>query len=302
MSAAGIPQVLCAFVSCTHTLCSRQRGYFFFSATCMKELEFWSNSRSVLTYAPTNQQIAVVMGSCTAGGAYVPAMADESIIVHKTGTIFLGGPPLVRTFSLINTYIVLKKNNFVLAECSQVKAATGEVVTAEDLGGATVHTTASGVADHFAVDDHHALFLARRILSNLNRKPVAVSNYLKKFLSVLHFMVLVECLCMCGVKVDSLPLCCVVLCCCFTISACPVSLCGAPVPSRGVIRSDSPSVVEIIWCERSDCANCGRISTRWIQGSVRRNPCHRSYDIYRLVCTRTVKILFVLALDLGLNS
>jgi 3-methylcrotonyl-CoA carboxylase beta subunit len=89
-------------------------------------------------------QIAVVMGSCTAGGAYVPAMADESIIVREEGTIFLGGPPLV-------------------------KAATGEVVTAEELGGADVHTRISGVADHFAVDDHHALAIARRIVANLNR-------------------------------------------------------------------------------------------------------------------------------------
>jgi 3-methylcrotonyl-CoA carboxylase beta subunit len=88
-------------------------------------------------------QIAVVMGSCTAGGAYVPAMADESIIVREEGTIFLGGPPLV-------------------------KAATGEVVTAEELGGADVHTRISGVADHFAVDDHHALAIARRIVMNLN--------------------------------------------------------------------------------------------------------------------------------------
>jgi 3-methylcrotonyl-CoA carboxylase beta subunit len=88
-------------------------------------------------------QIAVVMGSCTAGGAYVPAMADESIIVREEGTIFLGGPPLV-------------------------KAATGEVVTAEELGGADVHTRISGVADHFAVDDHHALAIARRIVTNLN--------------------------------------------------------------------------------------------------------------------------------------
>ena len=82
-------------------------------------------------------QIAVVMGSCTAGGAYVPAMADETIIVKGQGTIFLGGPPLV-------------------------KAATGEVVTAEDLGGADVHTRKSGVADHMAADDMHALSLARR--------------------------------------------------------------------------------------------------------------------------------------------
>jgi 3-methylcrotonyl-CoA carboxylase beta subunit len=90
-------------------------------------------------------QIAVVMGSCTAGGAYVPAMADESIIVKEQGTIFLGGPPLV-------------------------KAATGEVVTAEDLGGADVHCRNSGVTDHYAVDDEHALFLARQVVSNLNKK------------------------------------------------------------------------------------------------------------------------------------
>jgi len=90
-------------------------------------------------------QIAVVMGSCTAGGAYVPAMADESIIVKKTGTIFLGGPPLV-------------------------KAATGEVVTAEELGGASLHCKTSGVTDHFAEDDEHALQIARRIVANLNYK------------------------------------------------------------------------------------------------------------------------------------
>ncbi|WP_262689642.1 carboxyl transferase domain-containing protein [Kordiimonas aestuarii] len=88
-------------------------------------------------------QIAVVMGSCTAGGAYVPAMADESIIVQNQGTIFLGGPPLV-------------------------KAATGEVVTAEDLGGGDVHARTSGVVDHLAKDDYHALALARKIVSNLN--------------------------------------------------------------------------------------------------------------------------------------
>jgi 3-methylcrotonyl-CoA carboxylase beta subunit len=93
-------------------------------------------------------QIACVMGSCTAGGAYVPAMSDESIIVRGQGTIFLGGPPLV-------------------------KAATGEVVTPEELGGADVHTRVSGVADHYALDDHHALALVRRIVSNLNyRKSV----------------------------------------------------------------------------------------------------------------------------------
>ncbi|MBJ3777589.1 carboxyl transferase domain-containing protein [Acuticoccus mangrovi] len=87
-------------------------------------------------------QIAVVMGSCTAGGAYVPAMADEAIIVRHQGTIFLGGPPLV-------------------------KAATGEVVSAEDLGGADVHARLSGVADHYALDDRQALAMARRSIANL---------------------------------------------------------------------------------------------------------------------------------------
>ena len=96
-------------------------------------------------------QIAAVMGSCTAGGAYVPAMYDESIIVKEQGTIFLGGPPLV-------------------------KAATGEVVTAEDLGGADVHTRVSGVADHYAENDQHALAIARRIVKNLNwQKQPSVS-------------------------------------------------------------------------------------------------------------------------------
>ncbi len=90
-------------------------------------------------------QIAVVMGSCTAGGAYVPAMSDESIIVKNQGTIFLGGPPLV-------------------------KAATGEVVTAEDLGGGDVHTRLSGVADHLAQNDLHALALARSAVANLNAR------------------------------------------------------------------------------------------------------------------------------------
>ena len=93
-------------------------------------------------------QVAVVMGSCTAGGAYVPAMCEESIIVREQGTIFLAGPPLV-------------------------KAATGEIVTAEELGGADVHTRISGVADHFAQNDRHALAIARRIVGNLNgRKRV----------------------------------------------------------------------------------------------------------------------------------
>ena len=90
-------------------------------------------------------QIAVVMGSCTAGGAYVPAMSDETIIVKNQGTIFLAGPPLV-------------------------KAATGEIVAAEDLGGADVHTRLSGVADYFAADDAQALALARRIVGNLNQR------------------------------------------------------------------------------------------------------------------------------------
>ena len=92
-------------------------------------------------------QVALVMGSCTAGGAYVPAMSDETVIVRGTGTIFLGGPPLV-------------------------KAATGEEVTAEDLGGAEVHTTKSGVADHYALDDEHALALGRQIVRHLAwRRP-----------------------------------------------------------------------------------------------------------------------------------
>ncbi len=90
-------------------------------------------------------QIAVVMGSCTAGGAYVPAMADEAIIVRRQGTIFLGGPPLV-------------------------KAATGEKVSAEELGGADVHSRMSGVTDYYAENDEHALHLARRTVANLNRR------------------------------------------------------------------------------------------------------------------------------------
>ncbi len=93
-------------------------------------------------------QIAVVMGSCTAGGAYVPAMSDETIIVRNQGTIFLGGPPLV-------------------------KAATGETVTAEELGGGDVHARTSGVADHLAENDEHALEIARSIIAHLNRGPGA---------------------------------------------------------------------------------------------------------------------------------
>ncbi|MBW7851260.1 MAG: methylcrotonoyl-CoA carboxylase [Rhodospirillales bacterium] len=89
-------------------------------------------------------QISIVLGSCTAGGAYIPAMSDEAVIVRNQGTIFLGGPPLV-------------------------KAATGEVVSAEDLGGADVHCKISGVTDHYAADDAHALAIARRLMANLNR-------------------------------------------------------------------------------------------------------------------------------------
>lgn len=99
-------------------------------------------------------QIAVVMGLCTAGGAYVPAMADESIIVRNQGTIFLAGPPLV-------------------------KAATGEVVTAEELGGADVHCRTSGVADHYAENDEHALQIARRCIANLNYKNTHPAQALK---------------------------------------------------------------------------------------------------------------------------
>ena len=97
-------------------------------------------------------QIAVVMGSCTAGGAYVPAMSDEAIIVKNQGTIFLGGPPLV-------------------------KAATGEEVSAEDLGGADLHCKISGVTDHYAENDEHALSIARNIVKNLNLKPKAFLDF-----------------------------------------------------------------------------------------------------------------------------
>ncbi|MGE0311357.1 MAG: carboxyl transferase domain-containing protein [Lautropia sp.] len=96
-------------------------------------------------------QIAVVMGSCTAGGAYVPAMSEETVIVRNQGTIFLGGPPLV-------------------------KAATGEIVSAEDLGGGDVHTRLSGVADHLADDDSHALHIVRGIVANLNLRSAASSR------------------------------------------------------------------------------------------------------------------------------
>jgi 3-methylcrotonyl-CoA carboxylase beta subunit len=98
-------------------------------------------------------QIAVVMGSCTAGGAYVPAMSDETIMVRNQATIFLAGPPLV-------------------------KAATGEIVSAEELGGAEVHTRQSGVADHYAQNDSHALGIARQIVANLNRVKGSSGNLL----------------------------------------------------------------------------------------------------------------------------
>ncbi|WP_373533174.1 carboxyl transferase domain-containing protein [Vampirovibrio sp.] len=96
-------------------------------------------------------QIAVVMGSCTAGGAYIPAMCDESVIVKKQGTIFLAGPPLV-------------------------KAATGEEVSAEELGGADIHCRTSGVTDHYALDDEDAIAITRNIVENLNRRPKAQLN------------------------------------------------------------------------------------------------------------------------------
>ena len=95
-------------------------------------------------------QVACVMGSCTAGGAYVPAMSDETVIVRGQGTIFLGGPPLV-------------------------KAATGEIVSAEELGGADVHARRSGVADHYALDDRHALAIVRRIVADLGAPPASAS-------------------------------------------------------------------------------------------------------------------------------
>jgi 3-methylcrotonyl-CoA carboxylase beta subunit len=97
----------------------------------------------------------VVLGSCTAGGASVPSLSDESVIVRNSGTIFLGGPPLV-------------------------KAATGEVVTAEDLGGADVHCKISGVSDHYAYNELHALEIARNIVGNLNHKNYMHENLLGK--------------------------------------------------------------------------------------------------------------------------
>jgi 3-methylcrotonyl-CoA carboxylase beta subunit len=106
-------------------------------------------------------QIAAVMGSCTAGGAYVPAMADEAVIVKEQGTIFLGGPPLV-------------------------KAATGEEVSAEELGGADVHTRTSGVADHYAVSDEHALALVREIVANVGRDVPAIPWERREAVEPLH--------------------------------------------------------------------------------------------------------------------
>ncbi len=103
---------------------------------------FYNQARMSSQHIP---QIAAVMGSCTAGGAYVPAMSDETVIVRGNGTIFLGGPPLV-------------------------KAATGEEVTAEELGGADVHCRTSGVTDHYALNDEHALAICREIVTNLNRR------------------------------------------------------------------------------------------------------------------------------------
>ena len=96
-------------------------------------------------------QVAIVLGSCTAGGAYVPSMSDEVVMVHKKGTVFLGGPPLVQ-------------------------AATGEIVTDEQLGGATLHSEESGVSDHLAVNEAHAFQLARSIMSNLGVKSYRHEN------------------------------------------------------------------------------------------------------------------------------
>ena len=96
-------------------------------------------------------QVAIVLGSCTAGGAYVPSMSDEVVMVHKKGTVFLGGPPLVQ-------------------------AATGEIVTEEELGGATLHSEESGVSDHLAMNEAHAFQLARSIIANLSTKSYLSEN------------------------------------------------------------------------------------------------------------------------------
>jgi 3-methylcrotonyl-CoA carboxylase beta subunit len=113
---------------------------------------FFNESRMSAKRIP---QISAVLGSCTAGGAYVPAVSDESIIVRKNGTIFLGGPPLV-------------------------KAATGEVVTSEDLGGADVHCKISGVTDHYAYNEQHALQIIRQIVKNLNHETHIHDNLANK--------------------------------------------------------------------------------------------------------------------------
>jgi len=109
---------------------------------------FFNESRMSAKRIP---QISAVLGSCTAGGAYVPSVSDESIIVRKNGTIFLGGPPLV-------------------------KAATGEIVTSEDLGGADVHCKISGVTDHYAYNEEHALSIVRSIVKNLNNETFIHEN------------------------------------------------------------------------------------------------------------------------------
>jgi 3-methylcrotonyl-CoA carboxylase beta subunit len=96
-------------------------------------------------------QISIVFGSCTAGGAYVPSMSDEVVMVHKKGTVFLGGPPLVQ-------------------------AATGEIVSSEDLGGATLHSEQSGVSDHIAYNEQHACQLTRSIVANLGHKSYYPEN------------------------------------------------------------------------------------------------------------------------------
>jgi 3-methylcrotonyl-CoA carboxylase beta subunit len=115
---------------------------------------FFNQSRMSANGIP---QISAVLGSCTAGGAYVPAVSDESIIVRKNGTIFLGGPPLV-------------------------KAATGEIVTSEDLGGAQVHCKISGVTDHYANNELHGLKILRSIVKNLNHENYLNENIVNKII------------------------------------------------------------------------------------------------------------------------
>lgn len=113
---------------------------------------FYNESKMSAAKIP---QISVVLGSCTAGGAYIPALSDESIIVRKSGTIFLGGPPLV-------------------------KAATGEIISSEDLGGADVHCKISGVSDHYAYNELHAFEIAREVVKNLNHNSYLSENLLKQ--------------------------------------------------------------------------------------------------------------------------